>query len=129
MAGPSDPRGPATTPPPVRAGSPPRRRPDPRPMRLALAAGGVAALSALLGLIGGAALPTTAATPTAAPDAGAGGNDVASVRHIVRYVVLAPGQLPPADATATTPSTIAAPVAAPKPRPRPAVVTSQSGRP
>ena len=99
-------------------------------MRLAFAAGGTAALSALLALIGAAALPTTAAVPTAAPDAAAGGaNDVAQVRHIVRYVILAPGQLPPTGA-ATTPSTVvAAPVATPTPRPKPAIVTSQSGRP
>lgn len=98
-------------------------------MRLAFAAGGVAALSALLGLIGGAALPTTATSPNAAPSTGGGASDVAPVRHIVHYVVLAPGQLPPTNATVTTPSTVAAPVAAPQPRPRPAVVTSQSGRP
>ena len=108
----------------------PRRRPDPRPMRLAFAAGGAAALSALLALIGAAALPTTAAVPTAAPDPAAGSaNEVASVRHVVRYVVLAPGQLPPTGATRTPSTVVAAPVAAPKPRPRPAVVTSQSGRP
>ena len=95
-------------------------------MRVALAAGGTAALSALLALIGAAALPTTAAVPDAATG---GANDVAQVRHIVRYVVLAPGQLPPTGA-ATTPSTVvAAPVAAPQPRPKPAIVTSQSGRP
>ena len=108
----------------------PRRRPDPRPMRLAFAAGGAAALSALLALIGAAALPTTAAVPTAAPDPAAGSaNEVAQVRHVVRYVVLAPGQLPPTGATRTPSTVVAAPVAAPKPRPRPAVVTSQSGRP
>jgi hypothetical protein len=97
-------------------------------MRLAFAAGGVAALSALLGLIGSAALPATAAAPTAAPDPAVGGaGDAAPVQHVVRYVVLAPGQLPPSGG-ATSPSTVvAAPVAAPKPRPKPAVVTKQSG--
>ncbi|MFH1475822.1 MAG: hypothetical protein ABIG85_08195, partial [Chloroflexota bacterium] len=114
----------------------PRRRPDPRSMRLAFAAGGAAALSALLALIGAAALPTTAAVPTAASDAGTGSaSEVAPVRHVVRYVFLAPGQLPPTGAattpsTSTTPSTaVATPVPAPKPRPKPVVVTSQSGRP
>jgi len=108
----------------------PRRRPDPRPMRLAFAASGAAALSALLALIGSAALPATAAVPTATPAPAAGGaNDVAQVRHIVRYVTLAPGQLPPTGATRTPSTVVAAPVATPKPRPRPAVVTSQSGRP
>lgn len=98
-------------------------------MRLAFAGGGAAALSALLALIGAAALPTAAVAPTAAPDPAAGGpNEVALVRHVVRYVVLAPGQLPPTGVT-TPSSVVAAPVAAPKPRPKPAVVTSQSGRP
>jgi hypothetical protein len=113
-----------------RATPSPRRRPDPRPMRLAFAAGGAAAFSALLALIGSAALPATAAAPAAAPTLAARGtNDVAQVRHIVRYVTLAPGQLPPTGATRTPSTVVAAPVATPKPRPRPAVVTSQSGRP
>jgi len=99
-------------------------------MRLAFAAGGAAALSALLALIGSAALPTAAAAPTAVPDPAPGGStDVARVRHIVRYVTLAPGQLPPTGATSTQSPVLAAPVAAPQPRPRPAVVTSQSGNP
>lgn len=125
----NDPRARTTAPPAVRAAPAPRRRPDPRPMRLALAGGGAAALSALLALIGAAALPTTAAVPTAPDPAAGGANDIAQVRHVVRYVVLAPGQLPPAG-VATTPSTVvAAPVAAPQPRAKPAIVTSQSGRP
>lgn len=99
-------------------------------MRLAFAAGGAAVLSALLALIGAAALPTTAAVPTAAPDPAAGGTaDVAAVRHVVRYVVLAPGELPPTGASTTPSTVVAVPVAAPKPRAKPAVVTSQSGRP
>ena len=141
-----DPRTRTAAPPPVRAGSPagspaggpaggrgapaPRRRPDPRPMRLAFAAGGVATLSALLGVIGSAAMPTAAAVPTAAPDPAVGGaGNVATVRHIVRYVVLAPGELPPTGATTTPSTVVAAPVAAPTPRPQPVVVTRQSGRP
>ena len=99
-------------------------------MRLAFAAGGAAALSGLLALIGAAALPTAAAVPTAAPDPATGStNEVALVRHVVRYVVLAPGQLPPSGVTTTPSTVVAAPVAAPQPRPKPAVVTSQSGRP
>jgi hypothetical protein len=113
-----------------RTTSSPRRRPDPRPMRLAFAAGGAAALSALLALIGSAALPATAAVPAATTASAVGGaNDVAQVRHIVRYVTLAPGQLPPAGATRTPSTVVAAPIATPQPRPRPVVVTSQSGRP
>ena len=133
----NDPHARTAAVPPVRAGLPaggpgapaPRRRPDPRPMRLAFAAGGAATLSGLLAVIGSAALPTAAAVPTAAADPAVGGaGDVPALRHVVRYVVLAPGEIPPTGAT-TTPSTVAAPVAAPQPRPRPAVVTRQSGRP
>lgn len=99
-------------------------------MRFAIAAGGVAAMSALLALIGGSALPTTAMSPTAAlGSSGGGAGDVAPVRHVVRYVVLAPGQQPPANATTRTSPTVAAPVAAPQVRQRPAIVTSQSGKP
>jgi len=99
-------------------------------MRLAFAAGGVATLSALLAVIGSAALPTAAVVGRAAPDpAGGGAGNDATVRHVVRYVVLAPGRLPPTGATTTPSTVVAAPVAAPKPRPRPLVVTNQSGRP
>jgi hypothetical protein len=100
-------------------------------MRLAIAAGGVAAMSALLALIGGSALPTAATSPTAAPGSpGGAAGDVAPIRHVVRYVVLAPGQRPPANATSTRPATtIATPVPAPRAGQRPAIVTSQSGRP
>lgn len=137
----NNPRARLAAPPPVRASSPavpaggrgasiPRRRPDPRPMRLAFAAGGAATLSALLAVIGGAAMPTAAAVPSATPDPALGGaGDVAPVQHIVRYVVLKPGQLPPTGAATTPSPVVAAPVAAPEPRPRPVVVTSQSGRP
>ena len=98
-------------------------------MRVAFAAGGLATLSALLAVIGSAAMPTAAATPTAAPEPAVGGvGDVTPVRHVTRYVVLAPGQLPPAGASTTPSAVVAAPVAAPTPRPRPVVVTSQSGR-
>ncbi len=88
-------------------------------------------MSALLALIGGSALPTAATAPTAAPgSSGSATGDVAPIRHVVRYVVLAPGQQPPANATSTRPATtIATPVPAPQVRQRPAIVTSQSGRP
>ena len=86
-------------------------------------------LSALLAVIGSAAMPTAAAAPTATPDPAVGGAaDVAPIRHVTRYVVLAPGQLPPTGAATTPSAVVAAPVAAPTPRPRPVVVTSQSGR-
>lgn len=97
-------------------------------MRLAFAAGGAATLSAMMALIGAAALPSTAAVPTSAPDMAASGtSDVAPIRHVVRYVVLAPGQLPPSGAMASPSTVVASPVATPRPRPRPAVVTKQSG--
>lgn len=141
----NDPRA-RTTAPPVRAGSPaassggrgaplPRRRPDPRPMRLALAAGGAAALSGLLAVIGGSALPTAAATPATATDPTAGGaGDVAPVQHIVRYVFLAPGQQPPSGTLAqpgvSQQGTVAVPVAPPKAQQAaPRIRTSQSGAP
>ncbi len=100
-------------------------------MRLAFAAGGAATVSALVALIASSATPAGAATPSATAVAAASGGaaDVTPVRHVTRYVVLPPGQLPPTGVTTTPPSTLAVPVATPAPRPRPAVVTSQSGRP
>jgi len=98
-------------------------------MRLAVAAGGAATLSALVALIAGAAVPTADTAPAlAAGVTGTGAADVAPVRHVIRYVMLAPGQLPPTGAS-TKPSTVAAPVPTPAPQPKPKVVTRQSGRP
>ena len=117
--------GPRTTAPPVRSSSPAQRRADARPMRLAIAAGSAAAISALLALIGGSAL-ATAAPPAVAGDATGGAFDVAPVRHVVRVVTLPPGQLPPTGAS-TTPGSLAVPVSPPQVVRPPKVRTSQSG--
>ena len=145
MALPRD-HNPRTPAPPVRAvspaassggrgASPPRRRPDPRPSRLALAAGGLATVSALLAFIGGAAIPVAAVAPGASADAAStGGGGVgggAPVRHVVRIVTLAPGELPPAGAAAApaAPGTLAVPVSPPRVTRQPTIRTSQSGQP
>lgn len=95
-------------------------------MRLAIFAGGAATLSALLALIGSAAVPATASGATAtAGQAAANG----TVQHVTQYVVLPAGQAAPAGAATVPPSSVAVPVATPRPRPQPVVVTSQSGQP
>lgn len=94
-------------------------------MRLAIAAAGAATLSGLLALVGGSAL-ATAAPPVVAGAATGGAFDVAPVRHVVRVVTLAPGQLPPTGA-ATTPGSLAVPVSPPNVVRQPKVRTSQSG--
>ena len=93
------------------------RRPDPTSARLAVAAGGIATISALLAAIASAAVPATAAsTPTTGSAASPG-----PVQTIVKYVYVQPGQAAP-------PATVATTVAAPAPRQVPApVVTRQSG--
>lgn len=97
-----------------------RSKPNPLPMRLAIGAGGIAALSALLVAIAG---------PTAARvDAVAGGNaapttdtpDFGPVRMIVRTVVLQPGQSAPD-------GSLVVPVATPAPKRQVRIVTCQSG--
>jgi hypothetical protein len=96
---------PARTPPPVHA---PKAKPDPRPMRVALGFGGVAALSALTAAIVLPPRPVTSAPvvldqpasasgdPAATPDTSSGAT--ASQRPIL-YVQLAPGQTAPPGAT------------------------------
>lgn len=93
------------------------RRPNPTSARLAVAAGGIATVSALLAAIGSAAVPaaTVAGGTTALP------TTPAAVQTIVRYVYVQPGQATPAAGVATV-------VATPAPRAVPApVVTRQSG--
>ena len=99
------------------AARPAPRRPDPTPARLAVAAGGIATVSALLAAIAGGAVPATAAAAPNADSAALPG----PVQTIVKYVYVQPGQATPNAAVATV-------VPTPRPRPRPApVVTSQSG--
>jgi hypothetical protein len=104
-------------------GRPAPHRPNPRPMRLAVAAGGVAALSALLATISTSAVPANASVvtsqtnPTAAP---------AIVQHVTRVVQLPPGVKAPANAG---PNVVVTQLPAPVVKPRTVVVTTtQSGR-
>jgi len=94
------------------------RRPDPTTARLAVAAGGIATISALLAAIASAAVPagTAAAAPTTGTAATPG-----SVQTIVKYVYVQPGQVNPSTGLATV-VTPPAPLQAPAP-----VVTRQSG--
>lgn len=117
----------------------PRKRPDPRPMRLAYAAGAVAALSGILaGLVraGGGTGPAPASSvQLAAQDRPVRPRSV-EVHHVIRYVHLKPGESAPPGARVITPDApaprvivtrVSAP--APAPPPRRTVVTRQSGRP
>lgn len=118
----------------------PKARPDPRPMRMALSAGGVAALSALAAVI---VLPPRQATvavpqqPAQATDPQASPTSIEVVRPI-QYVQLLPGETPPPGATviqasAPTPITVVVTITAP-PAPKvaaqtPTIIrTTQSGK-
>ena len=94
------------------------RRPDPTITRLAVAAGGIATISALLAAIASAAIPT--GTAAAAPTTGTAATP-GSVQTIVKYVYVQPGQVNPGTGLATV-VTPPAPLQAPAP-----VVTRQSG--
>ena len=123
---------------PTRVTSPahaPKAKPDPRPMRLALIGGGIAALSALATAI---VLPPQSTPPTTV-DAGQQAADpmatAVKVDRQVKYVQLAPGQTAPPgskviDASAPTPHTVVVTITAPpaKATKRPVVRTTQSGR-
>lgn len=105
------------------AGRPAPQRPDPRPMRFAVAAGGIAALSALLATISTSAIPANAAVLTVQADSPA---DVAVVQHVTRVVKLPPGVPAPANAG---PNVLVTQLPAPVAKPRTVVVTTtQSGR-
>ena len=104
----------------VRPPSVKKPRPDPGPLRVALALTGMATASALItaflapsaGADAGAATTTTTTTVADAP--------TPSVRHVVQYVQLKPGQTAPPAAIVKQ---------APAPKPRVVVVTTrQSGK-
>ncbi len=102
-------------------------RPDPTKLRLGLAAGGIAALSALITAIAGAPAPA-ASVPVKSP---AAQMTVTQQRPIV-YVQLTPGQSPPPgatviDAKAPKPITVVTKVPAP-PQQTVVVRTTQSGK-
>ena len=90
------------------------QRPDPRPMRLALGFGGMAALSAVAtALLAPSSTPTVTATTVtvAVPEP--------SVVHVTRVVHLQPGQTAPPQALVTQ---------MPAPTPRTVIITTrQSG--
>lgn len=107
------------------SGTGPKRRPDPRPMRIAFGVTGIAAFTALASAI---VSPVPAASgsagPTGAADAAGAGPGTApaptpAVVHVKRIITLAPGQTPPPQAVVTR---------LPAPSPRVVtIVTSQSG--
>jgi hypothetical protein len=92
-------------------------------MRFAVAAGGLAALSALLATVSASAIPATAAVVTIQKDSPA---DVAVVQRVTRVVKLPPGVPAPANAG---PNVLVTRLPAPVAKPRTVVVTTtQSGR-
>jgi hypothetical protein len=98
------------------AARPAPRRADPTSTRLAVAAGGIATVSALLAAIAGSAVPPTSAV--AAPLSG--GAASGSTQATVRYVYTQSGQ--------AAPSVVATPLATPAPvQVQAPVVTRQSG--
>ena len=113
----------------------PKARPDARPMRLALSAGGLAALSALAAAIVLPPSPSLQATVDAQQAATDPPGTPIAIQQPIKYVQLLPGQTAPAgatviDAAAPTPMTVvvditAAPQKAPKPR---VIKTTQSGK-
>jgi nitrous oxidase accessory protein NosD len=105
---PTNPRNPSQT-------HAPKAKPDARPMRIVLGAGGLAGLSALLTAI---VLPPNAATVTTYQG------------QPVQYVQLAPGQTPPPGSTAisgTQAGTLVTRVAGPAQTPI-VIRTTQSGK-
>jgi hypothetical protein len=92
-------------------------------MRFAVAAGGFAALSALIATISTAAIPTATSVGTMQTAAPA---DAAVVQHVTRVVKLPPGVPAPANAG---PNVLVTQLPAPVAKPRTVVVTTtQSGR-
>jgi hypothetical protein len=119
---------------PVKAHSP-KAKPDARAMRLALGAGGLAALSALAATI--VTPPQTSVPITADLQQGTSapqGTPV-SIQQAIQYVQLLPGQTAPPgarviDAAAPTPMTVVVTITAPPaPKRKPIIIkTTQSGK-
>lgn len=115
----------------------PKARPDARPMRLALSAGGIATMSALAAAIvlpprpatqasGAVQQPAASADPLANPTA-------AQVQRPIQYVQLSPGQTAPPGATviaasAPTPITLTVTVPAPAAQTPVVIKTTASGK-
>jgi len=112
----------------------PKARPDPWPLRLAFGAGGIAAVSALFTAMVVPPGPAVRPLPATGMTTGGGTSQTpasVSVSRPVRYVQLAPGQVPPPgatviDAKAPKPITIVTRVAAPAQQ-TVVVRTTQSG--
>ncbi|MGD0018421.1 MAG: hypothetical protein ABSD62_04125 [Candidatus Limnocylindrales bacterium] len=111
----------------------PKAKPDARPMRIALGAGGLAAFSALLSAIVMPARPPVVVLNGDAQQAApaATGTPIVAQRP-VQYIQLQPGQTAPPGATVVDPSgplPTAVVVTVPAPAQKPIVVkTTQSGR-
>jgi hypothetical protein len=119
---------------PKKPAAEPKKRPDARPMRLAYAAGAMAAVSAsTAGLVhfgGGGTTSPSAVPPAAAEQVLA----QVPVRHVIHYVHLRPGQAAPAGAKVITekapaPRIVVTHVASHNPPPTRVIVTHQSGHP
>lgn len=96
-------------------------RPDPGPIRIAIGLTGMATASALMTAFLGSAAGANAGSGSGATDAAVvAAAPSQAVRHVTRYVQLAPGQTPPPKAVVQQ---------APAPTPRVVVVaTKQSGK-
>lgn len=107
---------------PARTGVERKPRPDPGPLRIAVGLTGIATASALmtafLGSSAGVNADTGAAVSTT--DAALADAPAPSVRHVIKYVQLQPGQTAP-------PKAIVKPAAIPKPRVV-VITTKQSGK-
>ena len=118
----------------------PKSKPDARPMRMALGAGGLAAMSALAaGIVMPPSVatlaPVTDATAPQTVDGTAAPAGTLQVKRPVKYIQLVAGQTPPPGAqviaaSAPQPITIVTTIAAPRQVQRAAVIikTTQSGR-
>jgi hypothetical protein len=105
--------------PPVRTVAERKPRPDPGPLRIAIGLAGMATASALLTAFLGPATEANAGAPVTTTFVTAAGAPDTAIRHVVRYVQLAPGQTPPPKAVVQQ---------APAPTPRVVTVTTkQSG--
>jgi hypothetical protein len=122
-----------------------KAKPDPRPMRLALGAGGLAAFSAILaaivippGSFAGAAQSTQSTQSTdQSANAPAASPSTIQVQHQILYIQLLPGQTAPPGAKVIDPAapkpitvvtTVPAPARAAAPAQKPIIIkTTQSG--
>lgn len=112
-----------------------RKRPDPRPMRLAYAVGALGALSAVAAGLVHVSATAPVQVELAPQDPPATPRNV-EVQHVIQYIHLKPGETAPPGATVITPDAPAPRVVithvqapAPQQPPRRIVITRPSGRP